>query len=105
MTKSQTSRRRAGAATPSGEPRAAINLRIEADTRRLIDRAAAALGATRTEFMIESARRHAVDVLLDQRLLQLDPARFDAFLAALEAPTVADPKLRALLRRTPAWRK
>ncbi len=82
-----------------------INLRIEAKTRQLIDDAAAALGKTRTEFMIESARRQAMDVLLDQRLFTINSDGYDAFLKALDNPPAPGPKLRSLLRRTPAWRK
>ena len=81
-----------------------INLRIETQTRQLIDDAAAALGKTRTEFMIESARNVAIDVLLDQRLFVLDPKRHDAFVHALDNPAPPGPKLRALLRRAPAWK-
>jgi uncharacterized protein (DUF1778 family) len=82
-----------------------INLRIEARTRELIDDAAAILGKTRTEFMVESARRQAVDVLLDQRLFMLDPSHYDAFARALDNPPLPGPKLRSLLSRVPAWRK
>jgi uncharacterized protein (DUF1778 family) len=82
-----------------------VNLRIEASTRRLIDEAAAVLGKTRTEFMVESARQQAIDVLLDQRLFVLDPDRYDAFVHALDNPPAPGPKLRSLLRRQPAWRK
>ncbi len=82
-----------------------INLRIEANTRQIIDHAAAILGKTRTEFMIESARRQAIDVLLDQRLFALDSKRYDAFMRALDNPPAPGPKLRSLLRRVPAWRK
>jgi len=87
------------------DARGSINLRIEANTRQLIDDAAAILGKTRTEFMIESARRQAIDVLLDQRLFVLDPKRFDAFMQMLDNPPAPGPKLRSLLRRVPAWRK
>lgn len=87
----------------ASDPKGSINLRIEAQTRRLIDDAAAVLGKTRTEFMIDSARALAIDVLLDQRLFVLDPARYDAFVQALDNPPAPGPKLRALLRRTPAW--
>ncbi len=89
----------------SGDRRGSINLRIEADTRQLIDEAAAILGKTRTEFMLESARRQAVDVLLDQRLFALGPERYDAFLHALDNPPPPGPKLAALMRRVPAWQK
>jgi uncharacterized protein (DUF1778 family) len=91
--------------TLDSETKGSINLRIETNTRQLIDEAAAALGKTRTEFMIDSARRQAVDVLLDQRLHVLDPAGYDAFLEALNNPPAPGPKLRALMRRVPAWHK
>lgn len=85
------------------ETKGSINLRIEAHTRRLIDEAAAVLGKTRTEFMIDSARSLAIDVLLDQRLFALDSDRYDTFIHALDNPPAPGPKLRALLRRVPAW--
>ncbi|RBP12292.1 uncharacterized protein (DUF1778 family) [Roseiarcus fermentans] len=91
--------------SPGGDTKGSINLRIEAHTRNLIDDAAAILGKTRTEFMIESARRQAIDVLLDQRLFALDPDRYDAFVGALDNPPAPGPKLKSLLRRVPAWRK
>jgi uncharacterized protein (DUF1778 family) len=89
----------------SADPKGSINLRIEAHIRQLIDDAAAILGKTRTEFMIESARQQAIDVLLDQRLFVLDAGRYDAFVAALDNPPAPGPKLRSLLRRIPAWQK
>lgn len=85
------------------DTKGSINLRIETQTRQLIDEAAAVLGKTRTEFMIESARKVAIDVLLDQRLFVLDPERYDAFVHALDNPAAPGPKLRTLLRRAPAW--
>jgi uncharacterized protein (DUF1778 family) len=92
-------------ATPSPRPEAkeSINLRIGADARRLIDSAAALLGKTRTQFMVERAQQAALDVLLDQRLFQLDDERYDAFVRALDDPPPPGPKLKALLRRKPAW--
>jgi uncharacterized protein (DUF1778 family) len=87
------------------DTKGSINLRIEAQTRRLIDEAAAILGKTRTEFMIDSARREAIDVMLDQRLFVLDAERYDAFMHALDHPPAPGPKLRALLRRVPSWQK
>ncbi|KIZ43306.1 MULTISPECIES: DUF1778 domain-containing protein [Rhodopseudomonas] len=89
----------------AADSKGSINLRIEARTRQLIDEAAAILGKTRTEFMIDSARRQAIDVVLDQRLFVLDPQRYDAFLHALDNPPAPGPKLRSLLRRVPAWQK
>jgi uncharacterized protein (DUF1778 family) len=89
----------------SSTARGSINLRIEASTRQLIDDAATILGKTRTEFMVESARSQAIEVLLDQRLFVLDPARYDAFMQALDNPPAPGPRLRSLLGRTPVWQK
>jgi uncharacterized protein (DUF1778 family) len=105
-----SSRPGAGTVTVAERPSAAdtkgsINLRIEAHTRQLIDDAAAVLGKTRTDFMIDSARKVAIDVLLDQRLFVLDPERYDAFVHALDNPPAPGSKLRSLLRRAPAWEK
>jgi len=91
-------------AEPPNVVRGAINLRIDPQVRQLIDDAAAILGKTRTEFMVEAARRQAIDVLLDQRLFELDPDRFGAFIHALDNPPAPGSKLRQLLGRTPAWR-
>jgi uncharacterized protein (DUF1778 family) len=87
----------------AADTKGSINLRIEAHTRQLIDDAAAILGKTRTEFMVDSARRQAIDVLLDQRLFVLDSERYDAFMRALDNPPTPGLKLRSLLRRVPAW--
>jgi uncharacterized protein (DUF1778 family) len=106
MSKTRSSSSRDALAAPAAaDTKGSINLRIETQTRRLIDEAAAILGKTRTEFMVESARRHAIDVLLDQRLFVLDADRYDAFMHALDNPPTPGPKLRALLRRVPAWEK
>lgn len=86
------------------DARGTVNLRMADATRQLIDDAATILGKTRTEFMVESARQQAMDVLLDQRLFILETQPYDAFVQALDNPTAPGPKLRALLRRTPAWR-
>ena len=85
------------------DAKGSINLRMEGRTRALIDEAAALLGKTRTEFMVESARASAIDVLLDQRLFLLDDERYQAFIAALDDPPAPGPRLRTLLRRVPAW--
>ncbi len=80
-----------------------INLRIDAAIRQLIDDAASILGKTRTEFMIESARRQAMDVLLEQRLFTLESEEYDALLDVLDNPPPPGPKLRALARRPIPW--
>jgi uncharacterized protein (DUF1778 family) len=87
------------------ETKDGVNLRIDAGTCQLVDEAAAIPGKTRTELIVESARRQAIDVLLGQRLFMLDAERYDAFKRTLDNPPAPGPKLRSLLRRTPAWGK
>ena len=88
---------------PFADPKGSINLRIEAQTRALIDAAAASLGKTRTEFMVDSARTQAIDVLLDQRMFVLDGDQFNSFVAALDNSAPPGPKLTKLMQRKPAW--
>lgn len=82
-----------------------INLRITDATRDLIDSAAAALGKSRTEFMLESAREHAIGVLLDQRMFALDEKQFAAFAAALDRPPRPNQDLKKLLAAKSPWER
>jgi uncharacterized protein (DUF1778 family) len=66
--------------------KAPINIRALPAQRALIDRAAAALKKSRSDFMLEAACREAENVLLDQRLFFLNNKEFEAFEAALKAP-------------------
>jgi uncharacterized protein (DUF1778 family) len=81
-----------------------ISMRIPPDARDLIDRAAKATGRTRTDFMLETARKAAEEVLLDQRMFYLDTAEYEAFLKALDAPPRDLPELRRLLTEPAPWR-
>ena len=83
---------------------ATISMRIPPDARDLIDRAARATGRTRTDFVLESARKAAEEILLDHRFFYLDPAEYAAFLKALDAPPRELPELRKLLTEPAPWR-
>jgi uncharacterized protein (DUF1778 family) len=85
--------------------RGTINLRVSERTRQLIDTAAAVVGKSRTEFMLDSARRHAIDVVLDQRLFVLDAEQYDAFVRVLDNPPPAGAQLKALMKKRPLWEK
>jgi uncharacterized protein (DUF1778 family) len=82
-----------------------INLRISSAARDEIDSAASLLGKTRTEFIVESARRSAVDILLDRRLLALDARRYAAFRKVLDAPAPPNARLRKLMASKSPWEK
>lgn len=92
-------------ATTSAAERISINLRTDATSRDLIDRAAEALGKNRSEFMLEAARREATEVLLDRRLFLFDDKTFRRFAAALDAPPTENPRLRRLLRTRAPWER
>lgn len=64
----------------------AVNLRIREDVRGLIDRAARAQGKTRSDFMIDAARRAAEEAILDQTLVRVDPDSYQSYLAVLDTP-------------------
>jgi uncharacterized protein (DUF1778 family) len=83
----------------------AVNLRVRTETRSLIDRAASMLGRTRSDFMIEAARRAAEDAILDQTIIEVDRERYDQFIAALDRPPVPNAKLRSTMQATPLWEK
>jgi uncharacterized protein (DUF1778 family) len=82
---------------------ATVNLRLQASARDLIDQAAAALGKSRTEFMVEAARREAQAVLLDRCVFAISHKNFAAFVAALDRPPADNPRLRRLFRTAAPW--
>ncbi|MFZ1101326.1 MAG: DUF1778 domain-containing protein [Hyphomicrobiaceae bacterium] len=96
--------RRANSETATTK-KTSINIRVPEQTRQLIDNAAAVVGKTRTEFMLESARQHAIDVLLDQRLFFLDEDQLKAFMAVLQNPPRANRQLKKLFMGKAPWEK
>ena len=81
----------------------AVNLRIRNATRALIDRAAQALGRSRSDFMIETSRRAAEDAILDQTVITADRESYDRFLALLDRPPESNERLRKLMRTPAPW--
>ncbi|WNJ88791.1 DUF1778 domain-containing protein [Bosea sp. 685] len=80
-----------------------INLRVPRQTRDLIDTAANVVGKTRTEFMLESAKQHAIDVLIDQKLFSLNEAQFEAFMDVLDNPPPPSSRLKRLFAEKSPW--
>ena len=69
-------------AVPTTRP---VNLRVREDIRALIDQAARSQGKSRSEFMIDAARRAAEDALLDQTLVRVDAETYARFLQVVSA--------------------
>jgi uncharacterized protein (DUF1778 family) len=82
---------------------ATITMRLPEQTREIIDTAAAAMGKSRTEFVLDSARQTAIDVLLDQRVFHLDAAASEAFADALARPIKPNAALSDLMAAKSPW--
>ena len=80
-----------------------INLRASQQQKLLIDRAAEALGRSRSDFMLDTACREAESVLLDHRYFSLSGPEFKKFIAMLDNPPSSNPRLRRLLKTSPPW--
>jgi uncharacterized protein (DUF1778 family) len=80
-----------------------ISLRMDEETRSLIDRAATVVGQNRTDFMLSSARDRATEILLNQTFFRLPTSDWDAFVSALDNPPPPNAKLKALLARRAPW--
>jgi len=83
--------------------RDALNIRIKPEVRGLIDRAAEAVGKTRTDFVLDAARRAAEEALLDRTMIALGPKAYAEFLARLDAPPRPNARLRRTMRTPAPW--
>lgn len=85
--------------------RGLVNLRMAPEDRNIIDRAAKAAGKTRTEFMLDAARRAAHETLLDTNLIVVDSKTFDQFRKLFDAPAKPNQRLRALMNLKAPWQE
>ena len=80
-----------------------LNIRIKPGERSLIDQAARTLGKTRTDFILDAARRAAEEALIDRTVLNVGPEAYAQFLARLDAPPQANERLRRTMRTPAPW--
>lgn len=80
-----------------------LNMRIKPATRNLIDRAAATLGKTRTDFMLEASERRAEEVLLDRTIFTVSAEAYAEYLARLDAPTQHNERLKRTMSTKAPW--
>lgn len=93
--------------TTASTPRArrdTLNLRIPPAERNLIDRAAESAGKTRTDFILEAARRAAEEALLDRALLAVSPEAYGEFLKRLDRPAQPNERLQRTMQAKAPWR-
>ena len=80
-----------------------IQIRATAETKAILNRAAALRGQRLSEFILESARRQAEEAILDQRTFFLNDDAHARFLALLNSPPKPSAKARARLSRKAPW--
>ncbi|WP_398496230.1 DUF1778 domain-containing protein [Variovorax sp.] len=85
--------------------RETLNIRIKAEERSLIDRAAHVRGKNRTDFVLDAARAAAEEALLDQAIIVAQPAAYAAFLTRLDMPPQPNERLRKTMKTPAPWDK
>ena len=73
-----------------------LDLRLTPGAKRTLYAAAAAARRSVSDFVLESALARAEETLVDRRLFGLDAERWEAFMAALDAPPRPLPRLERL---------
>ncbi|MBZ5723413.1 MAG: DUF1778 domain-containing protein [Acidobacteriia bacterium] len=73
-----------------------LNLRTSPQQEELMRRGAEERGESLTDFIIRSACAEAEQTLADQHRFSLDADQWSAFVAALDRPVRAKPRLRRL---------
>lgn len=74
-----------------------LDLRLTPEAKRTLAAAAQVERRTLSDFVLESALGRAEEALADRRAFQLDPGKWEAFIAALDARPRDLPALRKLL--------
>ncbi len=74
-----------------------IAVRVSREQRELLDEASRTEETTLSDFVLQAATQRAQEVLADRRQFHLLPDQWDAFVAMLDRPVVAKPRLAALL--------
>lgn len=83
--------------------RSTLNIRIKPEDSGLIDDAARTLGMTRTDFILDAARRKAEDTLLDRTIIKVSPEAYAEFVALLDAPAKPNEALFRLMNTPSPW--
>ncbi|MFA5702606.1 MAG: DUF1778 domain-containing protein [Advenella sp.] len=91
--------------TLASPKRETLNLRIKTKERLLIDRAAKVQGKNRTEFVLDTLRAAAENVLMDQTYISVSHEAYDAFLERLDSPAQTNENLKKTMQTAAPWDK
>lgn len=75
-----------------------LDLRLTKSAKQTLQAAATAARKTVSEFVLETALSEAEERLADRLIFTLDAKKWDAFIAALDAPPRRNPRLQRLFR-------
>lgn len=80
-----------------------IQIRASAETKALLQSAAAARGQKLSEFMLDTARRQAEETLLERRIFFLEEDVHARLLDLLDHPPALPDAARVRLKRKAPW--
>jgi len=85
--------------TTTTAERGRITARVPAQVQETLELAAAMVGATVNQFMVQTALREAERIIEQERVIRLSVRDAEMFIRALENPAPPNAKLRAALKR------
>ena len=80
-----------------------LSMRLPETDIAIIDRAARLRGRSRTDFVRDAAVQSAEEVLMENTLMRMSSAAFNAFAAAIAAPARVVPEIVKVLKRKAPW--
>jgi uncharacterized protein (DUF1778 family) len=85
------------------ERRESLKIRVDTQLGNLIEQAAKLVGSTRSDFIVDAARRAAQDILLNRSTVLVSPKAFCKFVARVNAPHVPNKRLVKTMRTAAPW--
>ena len=84
---------------PTSEAKTRVSARVPENVHETLAEAAALVGATLNQFVVQSALEKAKEVIESERIIRLTEKDADAFFEALENPPEPNEALRAAAHR------
>lgn len=81
-----------------------LQIRVDPDEKRLLERAAEASHLSVSAFVLQSAAAQAAEILADRPLIELGAEAAEAFATALDEPATANERLASALQRPRRFR-
>ena len=75
-----------------------LEIRLPASAKKVLERAALSQDKSISAFMLDSSLTAAAEALAERREFKLNAKQYDAFVAALDAPSKPKPQLARLLK-------